>query len=114
MAMKTKCLACARRRWCQSHHVVWEQHGGTRDRRNLVPLCLDCHAGYHARSIRIRADQLPEAALDYAFERLGVYAFSYLSRRYDGKDPRLDERLARAEEESERLPGYAEIEPPTK
>ncbi len=104
MARKQRCLRCGKRRWCQEHHVIWEQHGGTADPRNLVSLCLECHYGYHAGSRRIRVDQLPERCLDYAFERLGPRGYSYLSRRYDGPDPRLELRLARAEEELERLP----------
>jgi len=101
VARKTRCQACGQRKWCQAHHVVWEQHGGTADARNLIPLCLACHYGYHLRSVRIRVDILPDAALDYAFELLGPAAHGYMVRRYDGGDPRLEARL---EEELEALP----------
>ena len=104
MARRDWCLACGQRRYVQDHHAVWEQHGGTSDPRNLVPLCAPCHYGYHQRSVRIRVERLPAAALDYAFEVLGVAAHPYLLRRYDGEDPRLEERLAVAEERLERLP----------
>jgi hypothetical protein len=74
-------------------------------------LCVECHAAHHNRSRVIPLLKLLDMHIDYAFEKMGVRAHSYLLRLYSGEDERLDDRLRQAEEgEGERsaaTPGTA-------
>lgn len=115
---------CGRRRGVQLHHVVYRQEirrvvrddhhmapgylaGGppdvTReltllaDQRNLVPVGPKCHAAHHNRDRPLAIRLLPDCAFEFAEELLGAgRAYEYLSRRYSGRDPRLDVLLARS------------------
>ena len=40
------CFACSKPAQCR-HHVVWLKNGGRNSRRNICPLCNDCHAEIH-------------------------------------------------------------------
>lgn len=88
----------------QFHHVVYQQHvrrafrgqhpSNTTpeyaecikkllsDRRNMLPLCYDCHRRHHNRVAPISRSDLPDAAVLYAEELLGDYADDYLRRYY--------------------------------
>lgn len=66
-----------------------------RDERNLVPVCLDCHAAHHARQRPLELTDLPNEVFAFARAVLGVGpAHEYLIRRYSGEDPRADDLLA--------------------
>jgi hypothetical protein len=72
-----------------SHHVVYKQHLIAEKAPDLFPpadamrLCVDCHAAYHARSLRLPADVLPPAAVAFAIELLGrERAAAYFARYY--------------------------------
>jgi len=44
----TGCFSC--RTWSRRlywHHVIELQHGGSNDRRNLIPICYRCHCVIH-------------------------------------------------------------------
>lgn len=84
------------------HHVVYAQHlkreqKPVYDTRNAMRLCIDCHSAHHARSRVIPLIKLTLIHIEYAFLSLGAAAHTYLSQRYDGDDPRLEETLARFE-----------------
>jgi 5-methylcytosine-specific restriction endonuclease McrA len=75
-------------RWT-AHHVVYRQHLIAEGHLDLYPpadamrLCHDCHANYHARSLRLPADVLPPAAVAFARALLGAErAIDYLGRYY--------------------------------
>jgi cytochrome c553 len=98
-----RCRACLTKRAAHSHHVTYEAELGRRglpkyDKANMMALCLDCHFAHHNASRRIPLALLSDANLEYAFNALGAHAFDYLTRRYAGSDPRLDEALRRSEE----------------
>lgn len=84
------------------HHVVYAQHLRTAghpiyDARNAMRLCVECHASHHNRSKVIPLLKLTITHIEYAFLTLGAAAHYYLSQRYGGEDPRLDETQARFE-----------------
>lgn len=90
----------------QSHHVVEKSELKRRgrsdlvwDTRNAMRLCPDCHERHTNRSRPIELRLLSAQHFEFAFFVLGVVAHSYLGRLYIGEDPRLDEYLARWEEE---------------
>jgi cytochrome c553 len=94
------------------HHVVYEQHlvaaGQPRwDPRNAMRVCVECHASHHNRSRVIPLSKLTDTHIEYAFEALGASAAYYLSKRYDGEDPRLDVWLERTEEVQDARSGSA-------
>lgn len=96
---RCKAPGCTRRA-VHLHHVVYRQEverrgGDIDDRRNLMALCQLCHFDHHARADVIPLSALGDVHLDYAFELLGAFAYDYLQRRYDGRDSRLDDELAR-------------------
>lgn len=98
---KHRCRACLFRRGAHSHHVTYEQELRNRglplyDRMNLMELCVDCHFGHHNRSKVIPLMMLSDDHLEYAFAKLGAFAYDYLKRRYAGEDPRLELRLEEA------------------
>lgn len=85
------------------HHVVYVQHLRAEghpiyDSRNSMRLCVVCHASHHNRSKVIPLSKLLDMHIDYAFEKLGVRAHSYLLRLYGGEDDRVDDRLRKLEE----------------
>ncbi len=42
------CVGCGiRATACESHHILWWEHGGTTDITNLVLLCRSCHIKIH-------------------------------------------------------------------
>lgn len=89
----------------QDHHVVYVQElrrvrseapktALREDDRNLVPVCLGCHAQHHNRAAPFPLSILPDSVFEFAREVLGVGpAYEYLRRRYIGEDPRLMELL---------------------
>ena len=90
---KPRCIACGGRA-AHRHHVVYEQAieregGDTRDDRNLVWVCFDCHGAHHGRSRPLELAVLPDSCYEFAGELLGLAGFDYLRRRYAGDDPRL-------------------------
>jgi hypothetical protein len=42
---------CRSARWLQIHHIVWREHGGSNDPRNLVCLCFAHHQAVHQGKI---------------------------------------------------------------
>lgn len=98
--MKARCVCGCGRRAVHRHHVVYEQEvrrvgGSVRDARNLVPVAHDCHGAHHARARPLPVHVLPDSAFDFATELMGApAAFEYLSRRYSGRDPRLEALLS--------------------
>lgn len=48
------CVGCvASANWCQAHHIVHWEHGGTTDLDNLFLLCSHCHHRVHERGATI-------------------------------------------------------------
>lgn len=82
------------------HHVVYRQTviregGDPWDPRNAFTICASGHARHHHRTRPIPLAALPDSAYEFAADLLGAEAaFNYLTRRYAGTDPRLDELLA--------------------
>ena len=70
------------------------------DTRNALRLCegLDgnrCHMQFENRRVAIRTRWLTDANIEYAFEKLGLYAADYLRAEYDDQsdpDPRIKAR----------------------
>lgn len=98
---RVRCRACLTKKAAHSHHVTYEQELRKRglplyDRLNLMELCMDCHFSHHNRSKVIPLMMLSDDHLDYAFAKLGAYAYDYLTRRYAGEDDRLESRLEEA------------------
>jgi hypothetical protein len=107
------CVCGCGARAVQMHHVVYRQelrrvaetrNNGTRltvlarDVRNLVPLAKACHDAHHARQAPLELRVLPDSVFEFAAEVLEPGpAWSYLDRRYRGRDPRMDAML-RADE----------------
>jgi hypothetical protein len=61
------------------------------DERNMIPLCDPCHDRHHSRQEPLPLSVLPDSVYEFAAEVLGLdAAWSYLSRRYEGADARLD------------------------
>lgn len=88
----------------EAHHVVYEQHlrdigEPIWDTENALRLCPDCHRRHHNRSKIIRLDRLSDRHIAYAFRKLGLRAYSYLTDRYAGEDQRVEQALATAEQE---------------
>lgn len=89
-----KCACCPRRSSLHPHHVVYAQHvegagGDVWDPRNRLMLCEGCHADHHGPNWRVPLLLLPDRCIAFAVELLGAAAFDYLTRRYDGEDPRV-------------------------
>lgn len=40
------CFCCGARAQVR-HHIIWIRNGGRNHKRNIVPLCRDCHAEIH-------------------------------------------------------------------
>jgi hypothetical protein len=95
------CFCGCGRRGVQKHHAVYAQHlrrTEKKDRRNLVPVAVDCHSAHHQRRRPFRLAALPDSVYEFAEEILGVGpAYEYLRRRYAGADARLDGLLVRCE-----------------
>lgn len=89
------CRLCGHRA-VQQHHIVYQQHirrdgGNLSAKRNLRPVCWDCHERHHNRSAVIRVSQLLDTELDWAFTLMGPAAYDYFRRYYDpAGDTRLD------------------------
>lgn len=99
VALKPACEVCngAKRRGGKLalHHIVYRQHlasagGDMWDLRNGLTCCTSCHMSHHRRGAVIPVALLPDDALAYAAETLGVAAYDYLRRYYAGDDPRLE------------------------
>ena len=62
------------------------------DPANLIPLCSECHRGYHRRARVIDSRRLPDEAIKFAIDTLGMTAAcNYFHSHYSGDDPRLEE-----------------------
>lgn len=89
-----RCAQCHGRA-VQLHHVLYRQHVPREllhDSRNLLPLCVDCHANHHGiHSLSLRL--LTDANYEFAREVKGAAAYDYLRKRYGGDDPRLEALL---------------------
>lgn len=99
------CQNCGRRGnpW-QAHHVIYEQHlvdlgAPCWCNDNAMRLCEDCHRRHHNRTAVIALVKLRDRTIAYAFETLGLRAYSYLTEKYAGEDPRVEQALATAEQE---------------
>jgi hypothetical protein len=44
---------CRSARWLQIHHIIWREHGGSNDPRNLLCLCFAHHQAVHQRKISV-------------------------------------------------------------
>lgn len=44
-----ECALCGATHPLHLHHVVFRSQGGDDVRANMVPMCIQCHAGYHTR-----------------------------------------------------------------
>lgn len=93
------CVICKSKR-VVSHHTVYEQEVRRRDRsliwdvRNRTPICGRDHMRHHDDSPwKIPLAKLPDAAIEFAIDLLGPFAYDYLRRHYSGDDPRLDAAL---------------------
>lgn len=99
-----RCRACGAGRAQEAHHVVYRQELRRRglpqwDSDDGLALCHRCHERHHnGGRWKISLTVLSSVNLDYAFAVLGAFAYDYLSARYAGEDPRLEERLAAAED----------------
>jgi hypothetical protein len=94
------CAVCGNPRITR-HHVTYEQEVRNRrgfifDPANRLPLCHAHHAGHHAND-PLPLSIIPDAALEFAFELMGRYAYDYLRARYRGRDRRVDALLHRPE-----------------
>lgn len=83
----------------KNHHVLWLPN-------NALRLCdqfsqNDCH-GLHTRKLKkVKLRDLLDENIAFAFNIQGPAAYDYLTRHYDGEDPRVE----RALKESERANG---------
>lgn len=103
--MKHECACGCARRAVHRHHVVSRQElkrhatgrqlaALLRDERNLVWLAFDCHlTGQENARRRLPLGVLPDAAVAFAAEVLGVAAYDYLRRFYVGTDARVEALL---------------------
>jgi hypothetical protein len=103
------CQLCGAPGPFHAHHVVDKKElekKGLRgndlyDTRNAMRLCegLDtkrCHFQFENRMVPITTEMLMDQHIEYAFEKLGAYAFDYLRQEYDdsAEDPRIAAALA--------------------
>lgn len=84
----------------QRHHVVFAQEirarkGEKWDPRNQLPVAVSCHAWIHSAGRPWPLAKLPDAAIEFAWDLMGPFAFDYLTRRYRGDDPRVRALLER-------------------
>ena len=108
------CVACPAPA-VQRHHVVYEQElrrlwrhaerrglpihslaALTSDARNIVPVCMRCHARHHSAFKPLPLRALPDSVFEFAADVLGAEpAYEYLRRRYENPDSRLGALLFR-------------------
>jgi hypothetical protein len=69
------------------------------DSRNVMRLCHRCHRRHTNRSKPLPLTALFPTHFVFAFYVLGFGAYGYLRQKYAGEDPRLDQHLAKWEEE---------------
>jgi hypothetical protein len=55
---------CRSARWLHIHHIIWREHGGSNDPRNLVCLCFAHHQAVHQRRISITGSAPDGLAFD--------------------------------------------------
>lgn len=96
------CAVTARHSAWHAHHVVEAQHvvreGGDRyDPRNALRLTVRAHEQHTSAMRRLRAQELRDENIAYAFELLGRAAYPYLMRMYDGSDDRIELAIAELE-----------------
>lgn len=108
-AMKQRCCAvCGQGGQFDAHHVVEKQYLKKNklplwDERNALRLCTRCHHQHTVRSKKVPLGALTQENIDYAVLLLGDYASDYLTRRYDGQDPRLEKAQADGARKQDRL-----------
>jgi hypothetical protein len=93
-----RCRSC-QKRGAHQHHVVRAQdvekwHGDTKDRRNALRVCWDCHEKHHlsGRPVKLKTSILRDENIEFAFELMGAAAADYLRGKYDDSagDPRIE------------------------
>lgn len=115
MASRRRCVCgCGRRaQHGVGHHVIYQQQlrkltvrdvgppdiareiALIRDKRNLVPVALECHHAHHNGSRKLPLAVLPDGVFEFAGEVMGPgKAYDYLRRHYANDDPRHDALLA--------------------
>lgn len=55
------CFACKGTAQCR-HHIIWIKNGGRNIKKNIVPLCNNCHAEIHPwlkQSLTLKTPQTP-------------------------------------------------------
>ena len=67
--------------WCQAHHIVWWEHGGTTDLTNLCLLCHRHHVAVHKGLFTITRDQQGQLVFTHA-NGVVVEHDPILGRRY--------------------------------
>lgn len=78
------------------HHGVYRSHvrslaGDEWDPANSMTLCASCHEAHHSSMRTIALTSLPDEVIGFAVALMGPEgAWSYLTRRYDGSDRRVD------------------------
>ncbi|HUQ05597.1 MAG TPA: HNH endonuclease signature motif containing protein [Kofleriaceae bacterium] len=55
---------CRSARWLQLHHIIWREHGGSNDPRNLLCLCFAHHQAVHQSKIGLTGEAPDRLAFD--------------------------------------------------
>lgn len=92
------CHLCGQKNGLVNHHVIYRAEvqrcgGDVWDSRNAITLCSQCHEKHHSRHTVICLAALRNENIEFAFELKGSAAYNYLTRRYEGDDPRVDVAL---------------------
>lgn len=84
------------KRWLKANYLpLW-------DPRNSLRLRPDVHSGHTSGLRRVPLTCLTDENIEYAFEVMGAAAFDYLTRLYDGTDPRVERAFEVAEAERQK------------
>lgn len=88
----------------EAHHVVEKRwlranYLPLYDRRNALRLRPDVHHLHTVGAKRVPLRVLTDENIEYAFEVMGASAYDYLTRLYDGDDPRVERAFEIAEAE---------------
>lgn len=97
-----RCAVTGIRGAWQPHHVIEQQEitrrgGDIYDPRNALRLALRAHERHTLAVRRVRASELKDCNIDFAFELMGRGAYPYLMRMYDGTDTRIELAIAELE-----------------
>ena len=97
---------CRSSRFCEVHHLVHREHGGSHEASNLILLCSACHAAHHRGKLKIGGtanqlvvDRIAEVAQhrDHAQSRTAGSSVDE-SSMWDRHDSRVDTEGARTPE----------------